>query len=87
VAGWYVTEIGRQPWLVTGVLTAAQAASTVPAANIALTLGMYLLLYVLLLASYVRVVFYLAGKAHDKTVPLEMTEAVPSGFAKAGGVS
>jgi cytochrome bd ubiquinol oxidase subunit I len=87
IAGWYVTEIGRQPWLVTGVLTAADAASTVPAANIALTLAMYLVLYVVLLASYVRVVFYLAGKARDKSLPLERSMAVPTGFAKAGGVS
>ncbi|MCP5280108.1 MAG: cytochrome ubiquinol oxidase subunit I [Rhodoferax sp.] len=87
IAGWYVTEIGRQPWLVTGVLTAADAASTVPAANIALTLVMYLVLYVVLLASYVRVVFYLAGKARDKSLPLERSMAVPTGFAKAGGVS
>jgi cytochrome d ubiquinol oxidase subunit I len=63
VAGWYVTEIGRQPWLVHGVLTAAQAASTVPAGNIMLTLVMYLGLYALLLAAYVSVVFYLARKA------------------------
>lgn len=63
VAGWYVTEIGRQPWLVQGILTTAQAASTVPAANIAFTLGMYLVLYALLLVAYVRVVFYLAYKA------------------------
>jgi cytochrome d ubiquinol oxidase subunit I len=60
VAGWYVTEIGRQPWLVTGVLTAAEAASKVPAPRIALTLAMYLSLYAVLLASYVSVVFYLA---------------------------
>jgi cytochrome bd ubiquinol oxidase subunit I len=26
LAGWYVTEIGRQPWLVTGVLSTKQAA-------------------------------------------------------------
>jgi cytochrome bd ubiquinol oxidase subunit I len=60
VAGWYVTEIGRQPWLVTGVLTTAEAASTVPAPRIALTLAMYLVLYAVLLVSYVSVVFYLA---------------------------
>ncbi|MBW8720442.1 MAG: cytochrome ubiquinol oxidase subunit I, partial [Polaromonas sp.] len=60
VAGWYVTEIGRQPWLVTGVLTAADAASKVPAPRIALTLTMYLTLYAVLLVSYVSVVFYLA---------------------------
>jgi cytochrome d ubiquinol oxidase subunit I len=63
VAGWYVTEIGRQPWLVQGVLTAAQAASTVPASNIAFTLVMYLSLYAVLLTSYVSVLFYLARKA------------------------
>jgi cytochrome d ubiquinol oxidase subunit I len=60
IAGWYVTEIGRQPWLVTGVLTAADAASKVPAPRIALTLAMYLSLYAVLLASYISVVFYLA---------------------------
>ena len=63
IAGWYVTEIGRQPWLVHGVLTAAQAASKVPAANIALTLVMYLTLYAVLLVAYVSVVFHLAKKA------------------------
>jgi cytochrome bd ubiquinol oxidase subunit I len=66
IAGWYTTEIGRQPWLVQGVLTAAQAASTVPAANIALTLVLYLSLYAVLLVAYVSVLFYLAKKATVK---------------------
>ena len=65
VSGWYVTEIGRQPWLVYGVLTTAQAASQVPAGNIALSLAMYLTLYAALLSAYVSVVFYLAKKAVD----------------------
>ena len=63
IAGWYVTEIGRQPWLVHGVLTAAQAASKVPASSIAFTLAMYLTLYLALLFAYVSVVFHLAKKA------------------------
>ena len=63
VSGWYVTEIGRQPWLVYGVLTTAQAASQVPAGNIALSLALYLTLYAALLSAYVSVVFYLAKKA------------------------
>ena len=63
VSGWYVTEIGRQPWLVYGVLTTAQAASEVPAGNIALSLALYLTLYAALLSAYVSVVFYLAKKA------------------------
>ena len=63
LAGWYTTEVGRQPWLVQGVLTTAQAASTVPAGSIALTLTAYVSLYALLLLAYVSVLFHLAGKA------------------------
>jgi cytochrome bd ubiquinol oxidase subunit I len=62
LAGWYVTEIGRQPWLVTGVLTTAQAASKVPGGMIAATLAMYLAIYAVLIAAYVSVLFHLAGK-------------------------
>ena len=74
VAGWYVTEVGRQPWLVSGVLTTAQAASSVPASNIALTLAMYLTLYAALLVAYVSVLFYLArGKTPPAaSQPLEL---------------
>jgi cytochrome bd ubiquinol oxidase subunit I len=63
VAGWYVTEIGRQPYLVYGVLTTAQAASQVPATMIASTLAMYLTVYVALIVMYISVVFYMARKA------------------------
>ena len=60
VAGWYVTEIGRQPWLVTGVMTTLEAASKVPAPKIALSLAMYLTMYAALIVAYISVVFYLA---------------------------
>ena len=74
VAGWYVTEVGRQPWLVSGVLTTAQAVSSVPASNIALTLAMYLTLYAALLVAYVSVLFYLARAKAAPTAsqPLEL---------------
>lgn len=61
LAGWYVTEIGRQPWLVTGVLRTVDAISATPAPVIGISLTAYLLLYVALLAAYVSVLFYLAG--------------------------
>jgi len=72
LAGWYVTEIGRQPWLVTGVLTTAQAASSVPAGMIGTTLGLYLAIYALLLVAYISVLFHLARKAGGKP-PSEAT--------------
>ncbi|MDP3415314.1 cytochrome ubiquinol oxidase subunit I, partial [Falsiroseomonas sp.] len=68
LAGWYVTEIGRQPWLVTGVLNTAQAAGPLPASSIATTLAMYLVLYVLLMIAYIATIFRLAaaGRVAEK---------------------
>ena len=69
IAGWYVTEIGRQPWLVSGVLTAADAASEVVAPKIAVTLVLYLALYAALIAAYISVVFYLARHSRHADQP------------------
>jgi cytochrome d ubiquinol oxidase subunit I len=73
LAGWYVTEIGRQPWLVSGVVKTADAISAVPGATIAGSLALYLAVYVLLLAAYVGVLLTLARKAAkggDLTPPI-----------------
>jgi cytochrome d ubiquinol oxidase subunit I len=67
LAGWYVTEIGRQPWLVTGILKTADAASNIPAPSVLSSLIMYLLTYAGLLAAFVAAVFHI-GK---KTPPAE----------------
>ena len=67
VAGWYVTEIGRQPWLVQGVLRVADAASDVPAPMIGLSLAMYLAVYAVLLAAFIQTIFHMAGKAARAT--------------------
>jgi cytochrome bd ubiquinol oxidase subunit I len=63
LAGWYTTEIGRQPWLVTGVLTTAQAVADVPAGMVLSTLLGYLGIYAILTLAYVGVLFHLARKA------------------------
>ncbi len=63
LAGWYTTEIGRQPWLVTGLLTTKDAVSDVAAGMVASTLIAYLLIYAALTALYIYVVFFLARRA------------------------
>ncbi|MEL6480160.1 MAG: cytochrome ubiquinol oxidase subunit I [Pseudomonadota bacterium] len=63
LAGWYVTEIGRQPWLVSGVLSTADAAGPVSSLAIAGSLTAYLLVYAGLLAAYIAVVLYLVRKS------------------------
>jgi cytochrome d ubiquinol oxidase subunit I len=45
IAGWTVTESGRQPWLVHGILKTADALSPVPAGSIAFSLAMFLVVY------------------------------------------
>jgi cytochrome d ubiquinol oxidase subunit I len=45
IAGWVVTESGRQPWIVAGLLRTADATSPVPAASIAGTLALFVVAY------------------------------------------
>ena len=63
LAGWYTTEIGRQPWLVQGVMTTEMAVADVPAPMVMGTLVTYLAIYAALLLAYISVVIYLARKA------------------------
>jgi cytochrome d ubiquinol oxidase subunit I len=65
VAGWWVTEIGRQPFIIFGLLRTADIASQVTAPMIGLTLAMYVALYVALVLAYVAVLKYMAEKPEE----------------------
>jgi cytochrome d ubiquinol oxidase subunit I len=60
IAGWCVTEIGRQPFLVYGVLRTADLVADHPPAMVLSTLVAYLTVYAFLLVSYVFVLMYMA---------------------------
>lgn len=45
LAGWFTTEIGRQPWVVYGVMRTADAVSDHGAGQLGLTLAMFVLVY------------------------------------------
>lgn len=62
-AGWYVTEIGRQPYLVTGILTSSDAVTGLPPENVGFSLFVYLLVYSGLLIAYIKTLFYMARKS------------------------
>lgn len=76
LAGWYTTEIGRQPWLVHGVLTTREAISDVPPAFVLSTLLAYLAVYVLLLVAYLGVVLFLARRTAQAATP-ELPDPAP----------
>jgi cytochrome d ubiquinol oxidase subunit I len=63
LAGWYVTEIGRQPYLVSGILKTSDAATTIAAGNVGLSLLLYSLVYLALLFAYIQTLFYMARKS------------------------
>lgn len=63
LAGWYVTEVGRQPWLVRDVLRTADAVTSVATGNVGFSLAMYLGLYAALLTAYVHTLRVMARKA------------------------
>src|SRR6266850_260412 len=62
LAGWLVTEIGRQPWLVTGILKTADAAGGVSGAQLGASLTGYVITYTVMLIAYMVVLTHLAGK-------------------------
>ena len=86
LAGWIVTEVGRQPYLVYGVITVAEAASEVPTSSIGLSLAGYAGVYAVLLVAYLLVVtqLALADANGDRSREPESVRATGRGFARDG---
>lgn len=75
VAGWYVTEIGRQPWLVSGVLSTKDALGPISGGMVLSTFLMYLVTYFALLGAYLFVLFRLTVKASKSSTEKPETGA------------
>lgn len=84
VAGWYVTEIGRQPFLVYGQLRTADLVTHTPAATIGWSLAGYLILYAGLLVAYIGVLRYLSGKPLDTRTGPDPLQPYPQPEASPG---
>ena len=61
MAGWMVAEVGRQPWIVYGLMRTTDAVSPVPASSVTLSLAAFIVVYtvlgvldIYLLAKYAR---------------------------------
>ena len=62
IAGWIVTEVGRQPWLVSGVLRTRDAVGDISGAQLGASLTGYILTYAAMLVAYLIVITHMAGK-------------------------
>ncbi|KAF7782021.1 cytochrome d ubiquinol oxidase subunit I [Pseudoalteromonas rubra] len=75
LAGWYVTEIGRQPFMVNGLVKIEELVTSVPGEHVLLTLVGYLTVYAVLLTAYIKTLFYTARNAVEveeyQTTPVQ----------------
>jgi len=71
IAGWIVTESGRQPWIVTGILRTADATSPVPGATIAGTLALFVLAYGVVFSFGIYYINRLIAKGPDRSATQE----------------
>jgi cytochrome d ubiquinol oxidase subunit I len=69
LAGWIVTEIGRQPWLVTGVLRTEDAVGQISGAQLGASLTSYAITYAIMFVAYMVVLTHLAGKGAGAAEP------------------
>jgi cytochrome d ubiquinol oxidase subunit I len=68
--GWLTREIGRQPWIIYGMMRTDAAASALPAGTVAATLLTYFAIYILLLAAFLVFAARLVRRGPDLDMPL-----------------
>jgi cytochrome d ubiquinol oxidase subunit I len=69
LAGWIVTEVGRQPWLVHGVLRTVDAAGPISGAQLGASLTAYILTYTGMFVAYMVVLTHMASKGTGTPAP------------------
>jgi cytochrome bd ubiquinol oxidase subunit I len=84
-AGWVVTEVGRQPWIVYHVLLVGSAVT--PASGVPVTLGVILALYAVLTVVSIGVPMIMSRRWRHETPAEEDAEQVPYGPAPAGAAA
>ena len=71
--GWFVAEYGRQPWVIEGVLPTYYAASGLTLVDLAVSLGIFLVLYTVLLIIGVKVMLHAIKAGPKSDSPLTPT--------------
>lgn len=66
LAGWFTTEVGRQPWVVYGLMRTRDAASLLPPGSVLSSLIAFICLYLLLLTVFLWYVVKLIHKGPDE---------------------
>jgi cytochrome bd ubiquinol oxidase subunit I len=62
LAGWLTTEIGRQPWVVYGVMRTKDAVSNHSALELSITLTVFIVMYLTVFGTGIRYMLKLVAK-------------------------
>jgi cytochrome d ubiquinol oxidase subunit I len=65
LAGWFVTEVGRQPWIVQGLLRTDDATSPVMGTSIAISLAAFIIVYFFVFGAGSYYILKLIGKGPE----------------------
>ncbi len=65
LAGWFVTEVGRQPWIATGVLRSKDAISPITTGQVAISLALFVCVYCVVFSAGVLLINRLIEKGPD----------------------
>ncbi|MFN3857247.1 MAG: cytochrome ubiquinol oxidase subunit I [Caulobacter sp.] len=69
IAGWIVAEVGRQPWVITGVLRTADAVSPVEAGQVSTSLLAFMIIYAIVFAAGALYILRLMGRGPEPHEP------------------
>jgi len=83
LAGWIVTEIGRQPWLVHGLLRTSEAVGEITGAQLGMSLLGYGFTYATMFVAYMVVLTHLAGEGAEAAAARAVPGISPVGAGAA----
>ncbi len=86
LAGWFVAEVGRQPWVVYNVLRTADAVSPVPGGSVMTTLMLFVIVYGIIFGAGIYYIAQLVRRGPGETPPVpDEGEGDPSRRPMAAG--
>lgn len=74
VAGWIVTEVGRQPWVVQGIMRTADSATPLPVNSVMTSFALFFVIYNLLLFAFLFFLYRIVARGPEEPVPEKARE-------------
>jgi cytochrome d ubiquinol oxidase subunit I len=79
IAGWITTEMGRQPWIVYGLMKTRDGVSPIAAGNVAWSLALFFVFFLIIGGVYLYYIFQILSSGPDMKSPIPATH-LPAGM-------